>query len=192
MWVLNIYMILLAVNLTIVPVSGYYDNKTGNETEDTDRQFINTADEAPTIQDAALLLSASARKSWIWKHREDFTYKENGIYEDYYDGNSLVLRRFYINADHEPKDESLTFFDLYYDENGKIMVGEIRHYRDAWYFIYFYDDELLYVRVGPFYTGGPYLQGNLAQAKAFIREHEDYRFGFVLEDLPICLENAYK
>jgi len=105
--------------------------------------------------------------------------------KDHYDKGILVFRNF--NEQKSPAQ-----YYLYYDEHGKLIYAEIAHYRGALYSIYFHNDELLHVKVGPFsYSkGAPFINGDMANVKAVIKKHPS--FAFVLEDISLCLEHAYK
>ena len=115
------------------------------------------------------------------KHITNYEYGK-----DYYDKDILVYRYF----KHVFGKESLAGYDLYYDEQGKLIYAEIAHYRDALYNIYFHNDELLHVEVGPFGDGDPYINGDMANVKSVIKKDPSY--SFVLEDLSLCLGHAYK
>jgi len=120
-------------------------------------------------------------------HYEGFSYKEEKGYRDYYNSGSLVYRAFSRDIDHE----NSVHYTLYYSENGQLAYSEMVHYRGAMYEMYFHNNELLHIKVGPFSSaeGAPFIDGDLAHAKAVIKE--DDRFSFVLDDLSACLENAY-
>ena len=100
-------------------------------------------------------------------------------YKDYYDGEILIFRNFHCDVD----TESFAVYYLYYNEQGKLIYADIAHYRDALYSIYFHNDELLHVEVGS-------IHGDMAAVKAVIEK--DPSFDFVLKDISLCLENAYK
>lgn len=104
------------------------------------------------------------------------------FYKDYYDGDIPVFR--YFNNDMEQ--ESLTEYWLYYDERGKLVYADITHYRGASYSIYYHNDKLLHVEVGPFIEGGLFINGNMANVENVIKK--DPSFAFVLEDTSLCLE----
>ena len=108
------------------------------------------------------------------------------IREDYYDGDILIFRYF----DNDMEQESYAQYCLYYNEQGKIIYADITHYRGALYSIYYHNDELLHVEVGPFFEGGLFINGNMADVKAVIEKDPSY--DFVLEDNSLCLEYAYK
>ncbi len=107
-------------------------------------------------------------------------------YKDYYDKGILVFRYFKHDFDKELSAE----YNLYYDEQGKLIYAEITHYRGVLYSIYFHNDELLHVEVGPFFEGGPYINGGMENVKAVIKKDSSY--AFVLDDISLCLEHAYK
>lgn len=115
------------------------------------------------------------------KNRLNFNF-----YEDYYDGDTIMFRHF--NRDVET--DSFTEYYLYYNEQGKLIYADITHYRAAAYSIYYYNDELLHVEVGPSYEGGVSINGDMADVKAAIKKDPEY--AFVLEDHSFCLQHAYK
>jgi hypothetical protein len=109
-------------------------------------------------------------------------------YEDHYDGDTVIYRYFDKGVD---EDESLTLYDLYYDERGKLIYADIAHYRDVHYSIYFHDNLLLHVELGHFqYAGGSFKGGDISNVQVIISEDPFYTF--VLEDLAFCLSHAYK
>lgn len=109
------------------------------------------------------------------------------LYKDYYDGDILMFRYF----ENGTEQESFTAYWLYYDEQGKLIYADITHYRGAAYSIYFYNDELLHVEVGPFsYEDDLSINGDMADVKDVIKK--DSHYAFVLEDNALCLEYAYK
>ena len=108
-------------------------------------------------------------------------------YNDHYDGDTLVFR--YVM--HEFDEESFAQYYMYYDNMGEIAYVDITHYRAAMYSIYFSNDKLLYTEVGPSKYNDPlFIRGGI-EAVETIMEKTD-RYNFVLEDVRICLENAYK
>ena len=58
--------------------------------------------------------------------------------------------------------------------------------RDRSYSIYYHNDKLLHVEVGPFIKGGLFINGNMANVENVIKK--DPSFAFVLEDNSLCLE----
>ena len=106
----------------------------------------------------------------------------HNFYKDYYDGDIPMFR--YFNNGMEQ--ESLTEYWLYYDERGKLIYADITHYRGASYSIYYHDDELLHVEVGPFFEGGLFINGNMVNVETVIKKDPSY--AFVLEDNSLCLE----
>ena len=111
---------------------------------------------------------------------------KNYWYNDYFDGDIRIFHSIYTGSD---DDDSTAFFEMYYDENGKLIFVEITHYRYAQYSIYFQNDALFYVKVGPFTSDGVSISGNLDDVKTAIEKDE--QFAFVLEDIAVCLESAY-
>ena len=107
-------------------------------------------------------------------------------YNDYYDGDIVMYRQFYNGVE----GDSLTVFFLYYDEEGKLIYADIGHYRAADYSIYFHNNVLLYVQVGPFYSEGKFINGDINDVQVIITEDPIYTF--VLEDLAFCLSHAYQ
>jgi hypothetical protein len=79
---------------------------------------------------------------------------------------------------------------LYYNEEGKLIYAEITHYRGATYCIYFHDDELLYTKVGPFFDGELFIDGNMKDVEETIGKDSSYEF--VRKDILFCLDCAYK
>ena len=108
------------------------------------------------------------------------------FYRDHYDRDNLMFRHF----DRGVEGESLAVYDLYYDEKGKLIYADITHYRGALYSIYFHNNELLHVEVGPFSEGGLSINGGMEKVEAVIKK--DSSFNFVQEDISSCLESAYK
>ena len=119
------------------------------------------------------------RVSWI-KERID-----NKWYEDHYEDDTVIFRYFYQGVE----GASLTTYYLYYDERGKLIYAEMAHYRGALYSIFFHNDKLFHVQVGPFYTGGAFIDGDISDVQVVITE--DSHYAFVLEDLAFCLSHAY-
>lgn len=109
----------------------------------------------------------------------------HNFYKDYYDGDVPMFRYFKNGIEQE----SLTEYCLYYDEQGKLIYADITHYRGASYSIYYYNDELLHVEVGPFYESGLSINGDMADVETVIKK--DTSYAFVLEDNSLCLEYAY-
>lgn len=121
--------------------------------------------------------------SRVKKVKERINYN---FYKDHYDGDILMFRYF----ENGIEQKSLTGYCLYYDEQGKLIYADITHYRAAAYSIYYYNDELLHVEVGPSYEGGVSINGDMADVKAAIKK--DPVYAFVLEDHSFCLQHAYK
>lgn len=109
------------------------------------------------------------------------------FYKDYYDGDILMYHYFERGVDEQ---DSYANYHLYYNEQGKLIYADITHYRGALYSIYFHNDELLHVEVGPSSEGGLSINGDMANVKAVIKK--DPHYAFVLEDNSLCLEYAYK
>ncbi len=112
--------------------------------------------------------------------------EDGEFYKDYYDGNVLVYRSFTYDIDHE----SYALYDFYYDERGLLIYCDITHYRGPAYSIYFSDDDLYHVEVGPFIKDGVFINGDLVNVENAIKE--DSYYTFVLTDLALCLEHSYK
>ena len=108
------------------------------------------------------------------------------FYRDHYDRDNLMFRYF----DRGVEGESLAVYDLYYDEQGKLIYADIAHYRGALYSIYFHNNELLHVEVGPSLEGGLSINGGMEEVEAVVKK--DSSFNFVQEDISSCLESAYK
>ncbi len=108
------------------------------------------------------------------------------FYRDHYDRDNLMFRYF----DRGLEGESLAVYDLYYDEQGKLIYADIAHYRGALYSIYFHNNELLHVEVGPSLEGGLSINGGMEEVEAVVKK--DSSFNFVQEDISSCLESAYK
>ncbi len=109
------------------------------------------------------------------------------LYKDHYDGDILMYHYFDRGVSEQ---DSYADYCLYYDEQGKLIYADISHYRGALYSIYFYNDELLHVEVGPFYEGGISIKGDMKNVKDVIKKDPSYEF--VLEDSSLCLEQAYQ
>mgnify|MGYP001141224642 CR=1 FL=1 len=60
----------------------------------------------------------------------------------------------------------------------------------ALYSIYFHNNELLHVEVGPSLEGGLSINGGMEEVEAVVKK--DSSFNFVQEDISSCLESAYK
>lgn len=125
-------------------------------------------------------------------HKIDFRVKQvknninQNFYMDHYDGDILMFRYF----DTGDLQESYTTYYLYYNKQGRIIYAEIAHYRGALYSIYFHNDELFHVEVGPFVEDGLSINGNMADVETVIEKDPSYTF--VREDSSFCLDNAYK
>lgn len=114
------------------------------------------------------------------KNRINFNFNK-----EYYDGDIPVFRHF----ENGIEQQSFTQYDLYYNEQGKLIYAEITHYRGALYSIYYHKDGLLHVEVGPFYEGGLSINGDMADVETVIKK--DSHYAFILEDNSLCLEYAY-
>ena len=108
------------------------------------------------------------------------------FYKDHYEKDVPIFRYFKRGVGQE----SLAEYYLYYNKQGKLIYADITHYRDALYSIYFHNDELLHVEVGPFSEGGLFINGGMENIKEVIKKDPSY--AFVLEDSSLCLEYAYK
>lgn len=95
---------------------------------------------------------------------------------NYYDGNILICRYFYLNPDHASIDETFTTYYSYYDEFGKLISGTVAHYRSLLIDVYFQNDEVIYV-------DGP-TQGGLDEVIAAIKESE--KRSVILNDISYC------
>lgn len=115
------------------------------------------------------------------ENRINFNYNK----DYYYDEDIPMFRQFENIIDQE----TFTHYDLYYNEQGKLIYAEITHYRGPLYSIYYHKDELMHVEVGPFYEGGLSVNGDMADVEATIKKDSDY--AFILEDNSLCLEYAY-
>jgi len=120
------------------------------------------------------------RVSWIEKRINHQWYNEHR------DGNITIYK--YIDYD---ADEESFSVSLYYNDEGKLIYAVITHYRAEVYSIYFDNDELLYVEVGPYsIDGGVYIEGGITDVQVAITKYPHY--AFVLNDLAICLSHAYQ
>lgn len=108
------------------------------------------------------------------------------FYKDHYDKDILMFRYFERGVEQE----SFARYYLYYNEQGKLIYADITHHRGALYSIYFHNDELLHVEVGPFVEGGLFINGDVANVEAVIKKDPSY--DFVMKDNSLCLEYAYK
>ena len=132
--------------------------------------------------------SIDDRVSWINKHKDIEVFGE--YYEDYYDGNDLIRRDFDCAFDQKSYTER-SYYELFYNKDGFSIYDGITHYRAAAYSMYFHNDELLYTKVEPFLTSSPhFIDGGLTNVENVIKEEAMY--SFVIKDIAICLENAYK
>ena len=114
------------------------------------------------------------------KNRINYSYDK-----DYYDGNIPVFRQFENIIDQE----TYAQYELYYNNQGKLICAEITHYRGPLYSIYYHKDKLLHVEVGPFYDGGISVNGDMVDVENAIKK--DSHYAFILEDNSLCLEYAY-
>ncbi len=97
----------------------------------------------------------------------------------------------YKNVFYYVDEETNTYFDLYYDELGKLIFADITHYRGPLYEMYFENDKILYTEVGPFTTESDvFIKGGLEEINTAIAKDEKY--SFVLEDIDLCLKYAYQ
>ena len=137
-----------------------------------------TADAADTAE--KIMSNIDNRVSWI-KDRIDHHW-----YNDYYDDDTVIYRYFDCDAG----SDSFTTYDSYYNELGKLIYVEIAHYRAAQYSIFFNNNKLLHLAVGPFsYSGGPFINGDISDVQTVVADDPSY--AFVLEDLAFCLCHAY-
>ena len=147
------------------------------------QEALNPHKEMPVIEmtdNVAIIRAIDSRVFWI---KEQLKYYDT---DNYFDGNTMIFKSVFTDLD---GDESSVSYDLYYDPDGKLVYAEIAHYRYAHYSIYFQNDSLFHVEVGPFTTGGVSVNGGLTDVKAVIEKDE--QFSFVLEDIAACSESAY-
>ena len=123
------------------------------------------------------------RRSWIEDNFGNLTLKDDGERRDYLEGDHLAYRQFYINGDIEPYDERFTSFTLYYDSTGSLIYAEVGHYRSHGFSIYLKEGQIFYIGFGP-------VDGYFRYAREVIEGDE--RAAFMLEDIDICLDNAYQ
>lgn len=150
--------------------------------KDNDKSDVDMPTPITEETTGSIIHNIDDRVSWIKECSKSFICKEGEGCWDCYDGNSLVHRSFFYNFDHE----SFVVYNLYYDEFGNLIYADIAHYRSTLYSIYFHNDGLLYAYVDK----GSYINGDLAHVEAVIKE--DANYAFILEDLALCLEHAYK
>lgn len=132
----------------------------------------------------------NARNAWIGEN-SDIIIPNRSIenIDDFYINNTLAYRNFYYAGENE---EDGAVYSLVYDENNKLIMAEIAHYRSWLYNMYFYNDKLLHVNMemGPLSIEEPTEYIDFQHAEAIIFENPLY--AFVLDDLALCLEYAYK
>ena len=123
------------------------------------------------------------RRSWIDDNFGNLTCKDDGDRCDYLEDDHLAYRQFYINSDIKPYDERFTSFSLYYDSTGSLIYAEVGHYRSHGFSIYLKEGQIFYIGYGP-------VDGYFRYAREVIEGNE--RAAFMLEDIDICLDNAYQ
>ena len=190
-----VVVVLLLITVPLITVVVYAKNSTNNRTkgaiisntpfsDSNDKLVLDSPTTTPTHLSAKDIDNIMHKiDSRVTKVKDLINYK---YYKDHYDRVILMFRYF----EHDFDQESSADYYLYYDEKGKLIYAEITHYRDAAYSIYFHNDELLHVEVGPFSEGGPSINGDMANVKDII--NKDSSYAFVLEDISLCLEHAYK
>jgi len=189
---LKLYIVvLLLITVPLISFAEHSKNSTNSGTKSDIKSNTTISDSNDKLElDSSTHLSAKDIENIMQKIDSRVTKVKDSLnyefYKDHYDRDILVFRYF----DHDLDKESFTEYFLYYDEQGKLIYAEITHYRDAAYSIYFHNDELLHVEAGPFFDGGPYINGDLANVKAVINKVSSY--AFVLDDIALCLEHAYK
>lgn len=160
------------------------DSITSLDDLEVDVSALSTEDDiGKTIQDI------NDRVLWINENLENLVCKDFDGYDDYYNENQLVLRKIFYKFSDEPY-SPYAWYELYYNEFEKVIYADIFHYRAAVYDMYFHNSLLLYTEVGPFKTGGTFVNGDINQIEEAISKEEF--FIFVLQDIEICLEYAYK
>ena len=111
------------------------------------------------------------RCTWIQIHLDDFIYKEGDLYHDYIYGNHVVRRSFELRDENK---ESTSYL-LYYDDSGDLINASISHDFGNVFAVYFPD--------------GP-VNGYYELVVEAIKGNE--QFDFILDDVAICVEYAYK
>ena len=185
-----VIVLLITVSLTLFGVYAKVTPNTGSKGVITSNATSSDSDDELSL-DSSMHLSDKDIKN-IMREIDSRVKEVKGrlnyeFYKDHYDRDIPVFR--YFNRGVVEQD-SYADYCLYYNEQGKLIYADITHYRGALYSIYFHDDELLHVEVGPFSEGGLFIKGDMANVKAVIKKDPSY--AFVLEDNSLCLEYAYK
>ena len=76
---------------------------------------------------------------------ESVVIKDNGIYDDYYYNNSLVLRE---GFDYSDELGGTIGYELFYDIEGRLIFAFITQYRFQFYWIYFNNDAMVAIMIG--------------------------------------------
>ncbi len=178
-----VFIIIVSLTLSVLYIKNAPDTSTkstivsNNASSDSNDKLA--LDSSKHLSDEDIKNIMHKTDSRVKKINDKINYN---FYKDYYDGDIPMFR--YFNNDMEQ--ESLTEYWLYYDERGKLVYADITHYRGASYSIYYHNDKLLHVEVGPFIKGGLFINGNMANVENVIKK--DPSFAFVLEDNSLCLE----
>ena len=131
------------------------------------------------------------RVLWIIEHRGSprqnsnegrfcgtLTFIDNDVYQDYYDGSTLVYRE--GGVEYYDKLEGAVMFDLYYDNEERLVYAEITQYRYHTYSIYFFDEKILFLIVG---------SNHDEEGWRCLKENELDEY--MKNAVNLCLENAY-
>lgn len=119
------------------------------------------------------------RCTWIQIHLDDFIYKEGDLYHDYIYGNHVVRRSFELRDENK---ESTSYL-LYYDDSGDLINASISHDFGNVFAVYFQNNKAFYLADGP-------VNGYYELVVEAIKGNG--QFDFILDDVAICLEYAYK
>lgn len=180
---ITVFVIIVSLVLLVLYINNTSDTSTKvSNNASSDSNDKSALDSSKHFADKDVKNIMHKTDSRVKKVKDKINYN---FYKDYYDGDIPMFR--YFNNDMEQ--ESLTEYWLYYDERGKLVYADIAHYRDAAYSIYYHNDKLLHVEVGPYIKGGLFINGNMANVENVIKK--DPSFAFVLEDNSLCLEYAY-
>ena len=102
-----------------------------------------------------------------------YNYEESDGYENYYDGERIMLREGYAPIYEEPGGAA-TAYTLHYDEEGQLIYADVFQYRYTTYHIYFHDG--LVVRLIP---------GDIWNEEVVSFD------SYMINAISLCLENAY-
>lgn len=132
------------------------------------------------------------RYLWTQINLDNFVYKTDGIFMDYYSEQRLMRRSFSVQID--PEDFSIPTWiriHLYYDELGNLCYAEVGDFYCHGFNLYIHCDKIFYISYGSIY-------GNFEEVKIIAENNEEYEMifraecEFMLRMIDICLQNAYR